>query len=127
MKPQLSDPRKGYEYFKDKMAYTLGPAELKHWIDDREDINIVDVRREEDYQKGHIPGAVSLPQDRWGGREGLKKDKVNVLYCYTQQCHLAPEAAVEFAKDGYSCMELEGGFDVWSKYHMPVQSLAAAR
>src|SRR5579872_7396744 len=111
MKPQLYDPKKGYEYFKDKITFTAGPMELKRWIDDKEGINVVDVRFEEDYAKGHIPGAVSLPKEKWGSFAGLKKDKVNVVYCYTQQCHLAPEAAVEFTKAGYPCVELEGGFD----------------
>ena len=126
MKPQLMDTKKAHEYFENKMAYTLGPAELKHWLDERENINIVDVRRGEDFEKGHIPGAVNLPAEKWSTKEGLKRDRVNILYCYTQQCHLAPNAAMEFTKEGYSCMELEGGFAAWKDSGMPVKSLAAA-
>jgi rhodanese-related sulfurtransferase len=127
MKPQITDPILAHQYFKAKVSFTTGPAELKHWLDDKEEINIVDVRRVEDYEKAHIPGAVNIPPEKWGSNEGLSKGKVNVLYCYTQQCHLAATAAAEFTKRGYPCLELEGGFDVWQEKGMPVQSLATSR
>src|SRR5690242_4781425 len=115
MKPQVGDTKKAFEFFKDKITFTTGPAELKHWIEDRENINIVDVRRAQDFEQGHIEGAVNLPQEKWNSLEGLKKDKVNVVYCYTQECHLAPSAAFEFTQKGYFCVELEGGFDAWKQ------------
>lgn len=57
---------------------------------------------------GHIPGAINLPRDRWHTLDGLRKDQTNVLYCYSQVCHLAATAAVEFSTKGYPIMELEG-------------------
>ncbi|ODT43985.1 MAG: hypothetical protein ABS70_06675 [Nitrospira sp. SCN 59-13] len=77
------------------------------------EVNVVDVRAAEDYAGGHIPGAVSLPKDQWAGLKGLRKDKVNVLYCYSQVCHLAATAAVQFAGQGCPIMELEGGWRWW--------------
>jgi rhodanese-related sulfurtransferase len=122
-KPQLNDPKKAKEYFEAKMAFTTGPAELNRWINEKDAvINVVDVRRAADYEKGHVPGAVSLPQDRWETLQGLKKDKLNVLYCYSQQCHLAPAAAAIFAAQGYPVMELEGGFNAWTDYGLKVES-----
>lgn len=35
---------------------------------------------------------------------------MNVLYCYSQVCHLAATAAVQFTGHGYSIMELDGGW-----------------
>ena len=51
-------------------------------------------------------GSVAFPQ-------GLRKDKINVLYCYSQVCHLAATAAVQFAEKGYPMMELDGGWRWW--------------
>ena len=51
------------DYFQRKMAFTTGPVELSRAIDDRQ-VNVVDVRREQDYRAGHIPGSTNLPQDR---------------------------------------------------------------
>jgi rhodanese-related sulfurtransferase len=108
----IHDPAKAREYFEAKMAFTTGPVELERMMKNNE-VNIVDVRAAEDYAEGHIPGAVNLPKNRWATLEGLRKDKPNVLYCYSHVCHLAATAAVEFASKGYPVMELEGGWRWW--------------
>jgi rhodanese-related sulfurtransferase len=115
-----NDPTKAREYFQDKMAFTTGPVELERMMNQQQDIVIVDVRAAEDYQAGHIPGAVNLPKDRWDSFEGLRKDKQNILYCYSIVCHLAATAAVKFAEAGYPVMELDGGWRSWSEHEMPV-------
>jgi len=106
------DSAKAKEFFEAKMAFTTGPVELERMIRDKE-VQIVDVRAAEDYAEGHIPGAVNLPKDQWRSLKGLRKDKVNVLYCYSQVCHLAASAAVQFAEQGYPVMELDGGWRWW--------------
>ena|SRR5258705_4910371 len=107
------DPVKAWEFFHAKMQYTTGPIELERMINEYAKINIVDVRSPEDFNGGHIPGAVNIPKDKWTSLEGLQKDKLNVLYCYTQTCHLAAHAAEWFAAKGYPVMEMEGGFAAW--------------
>ena len=124
MKTQLRpvDPRKAEEYFEDKITFTTGPVELDHKIKDDEDINVVDVREAEDYEEGHIPGAVNLPREKWHTLEGLERDKTNVLYCYSHVCHLAAAAAAEFAGKGYPVMEMEGGFKAWKEHDLEIES-----
>ena len=107
-----NDPAKAKEFFEAKMAFTTGPVELERMMKNKE-VNIVDVRAAEDYAQGHIPGAVNLPKDQWSSLKGLRKDKMNVLYCYSQVCHLAATAAVQFAGQGYPLMELDGGWRWW--------------
>lgn len=107
-----NDSAKAKEYFEAKMAFTTGPVELERMMKNNE-VNIVDVRTAEDYAQGHIPGAVNLPKDQWPSLKGLRKDKMNVLYCYSQVCHLAATAAVQFADKGYPVMELDGGWRWW--------------
>jgi rhodanese-related sulfurtransferase len=123
MKTELSihDPAKARAYFENKLAFTTGPIELDHLIRDGANINVVDVRAAEDFAKGHIPSAINLPKDRWDSFEGLQKDRVNVLYCYTQTCHLAATAALRFAGAGYPVMELEGGFQTWKDDDLEVE------
>lgn len=117
---KIHDPAKAKAYFEAKMAFTTGPIELERAIRSGE-VNVVDVRASEDYAEGHIPGAVSLPKDRWQTLEGLRKDKVNVLYCYSQVCHLAATAAVEFSGKGYPVMEMEGGFRAWKDHELDIE------
>lgn len=110
----INDPVKAREFFEAKMAFTTGPVELERMMKNNE-VNVVDVRAAEDYAQGHIPGAVNLPKDQWSSLKGLRKDKTNVLYCYSQVCHLAASAGVEFAGKGYPVMELEGGWRWWKE------------
>jgi rhodanese-related sulfurtransferase len=117
-----NNPTQAKQYFEDKMQFTTGPVELDRMMKQRQNIQIIDVRAAEDYEKGHIPGAINLPHEQWDQMTGLSKDKQNVLYCYSQVCHLAATAAVQFAGAGYPIMELEGGWETWKDYEMPVET-----
>jgi rhodanese-related sulfurtransferase len=129
MKSELkrNDPAKARQFFADKMAFTTGPVELNRAIEERADITVIDVREAEDYKKGHIPGAVNLPRDRWDSRAGLRKEALNVLYCYSHVCHLAATAAVQFAGDGYPVMEMDGGFEAWKENGLEITTQAVRR
>lgn len=121
VKAKIHDPEKAKEYFENKMAFTTGPVELERMMKEADNINVIDVRAAEDYEKGRIPGAINLPKDKWDTFAGLKEDKVNVLYCYSQVCHLAATAALKFTGKGYPVMELEGGFQTWKDYGMEIE------
>ena len=110
----IHNPAKAKEFFENKMAFTTGPVELERMLKEGS-VNIVDVRAAEDYAKGHIPGAVSLPKERWSSLQGLRKDRTNVLYCYSLVSHLAATAAVQFAGQGFPVMELDGGWRWWKE------------
>jgi rhodanese-related sulfurtransferase len=115
-------PEKAARYFEDKMAFTTGPAELNEMIKRGERIRVIDVRRPEDYEKGHIPGAINMPKGTWSNTSRLSKDEVSIVYCYSEVCHLAASAAREFALLGYPVMELEGGWEEWARMKLPVES-----
>jgi rhodanese-related sulfurtransferase len=124
---QVNDPQKAREYFADKMAFTTGPVELARNLKGGANVVVVDVREAEDFKKGHVPGAINLPHDQWETCEGLRRDAVNVLYCYTQACHLAATAALEFAGKGYPVMEMEGGFEAWKENELEIEPSRGAR
>jgi rhodanese-related sulfurtransferase len=125
---QLHSPAEARRYFQDKLAFTIGPVELDRWIRAGENnLVVVDVREAEDFAKGHIPGAINLPKERWQDTQGLSRDKTNVIYCYTQQCHLAANACLRFANMGFPVMELEGGFDAWKENEMDIETEPANR
>jgi rhodanese-related sulfurtransferase len=122
MIPKVQDPAKAKAFFEQKVAYTTGPGEVSHAIKSRENINIVDVREAEDFAKAHVPGAINLPKGSWEDPQGLQKDKTNIVYCYTQQCHLAAKACVAFAGRGYPVMEMDGGFEAWRENDFETES-----
>lgn len=119
------DQEKAKEFFGGKVAFTTGTHELLAKIQGAEDIVIVDVRLPGDYRTAHVPGAINLPNGRWQTAAGLYPDKLNILYCYSQTCHLAAQAAVELASRGYPVVEMEGGFATWQGSGYPVEASEA--
>jgi len=121
---KTQDRIRAQDYFDAKLAFSTGPVELHTLIEKRARINIIDVRASEDYDKGHIPGAVNLPHEKWVTLEGMTQDRMNVIYCYSQQCHLAAHAALFFAKEGFPVQELEGGFEAYHAHGFALEMYA---
>ena len=117
----LVSSEKAVKYFEDKLDFTTGPVELYLMIESGENINVIDVRARDDFKSGHLPGAKSMPKDSWNSLSGLAADKVNIVYCYSEVCHLAAAAAKRFAEAEFSVMELEGGFDIWKANNLPIE------
>ena len=111
-------------YFAAKNAATTGPHELSGVLDRKEPVVVIDVRFPSDFAKAHVPGAINLPKGKWQSAAGLAKDRLNVLYCYDQTCHLAAEAARELVAQGYPVVEMEGGFAAWEAKSLPVVTAA---
>ncbi len=101
------------DFFRAKTAFTTGAHEVLGIVDRADDVVIVDVRMPADFRTAHVPGAINLPKGTWHTARGLSKDKLNILYCYSQTCHLAAEAAVELTAEGFAVQEMEGGFATW--------------
>jgi len=112
------------EFFEDRLAFTVGPIELKEMMEqEKNSIEIIDVRAKEYYDKGHIPSAISIPgKDLEMHLNKLSKDKINVVYCYSQQCHLGSKTALKLVDKGYPVMELEGGFNEWKNIDFDIVS-----
>jgi rhodanese-related sulfurtransferase len=119
---RVQDPAKARAYFENKMAFTTGPVELERMLKGGNGtITVVDVRAAEDFDKGHIPGSINLPKGTWDNPSRLSKDHTNVVYCYSQVCHLAASACVVFASKGFPVMELDGGFDSWEEHDLEIE------
>src|SRR6185295_14813096 len=115
------DPAKALQYFEDKMAFTIGPIELNRAINEKQDIVVVDLPAAEDFEQGHVGGAVSLPRDKWSNPVGLRKDELNAIYCYSHVCHLGAAACVELARQGFPVMEMDGGFLTGTKHNLAIE------
>ncbi|HEX6929262.1 MAG TPA: rhodanese-like domain-containing protein [Gammaproteobacteria bacterium] len=114
-------------FFRARTAFTTGVHELEVLIGSGKDADsrqVVDVRYPADFAEAHVPGAINLPKGKWQQAKGLNKDATLYLYCYTQTCHLAAEAAVELTAQGYRVVEVEGGWEAWVKNGYAVEKTA---
>ena len=82
---------------------------------------IIDVRPPEEYESGHIPGAVNIPLATLPRRLAeLPRRKEVVAYCRGPYCMLAVEAVKRLRKRGYRARRLEDGFPEWKSEGRPV-------
>jgi len=122
---KTNDPKGAARYFEAKAAYSTGPAELEHALSSGRrpgvDFNLIDLRSADDFAKGHLPGATNLPEERWSSFDGLARERLNILYCYSSVCHLAARAGFEFAAAGFPVMEMDGGFESWKEHEFKTE------
>jgi rhodanese-related sulfurtransferase len=121
VKSTCYDTDRAEAYFAQKNAFTTGPVEVSRQIQNKDRIVIIDVRQEEDFRQGHVPGAINLPEERWQTMDGLSSDVPNILYCYSPTCHLASRAAEQFSHEGYAVIEMDGGFQAWKENDLEVE------
>lgn len=105
----------------DAWASLVSVVEVNRAIAAKRDVVVVDVRAADDYVKGHVPGAVSLPREQWHTAAGLSREKINVVYCYSGTCPLGGEACAKLAGEGYPVVEMDGGFEVWKTSELEIE------
>jgi rhodanese-related sulfurtransferase/predicted transcriptional regulator len=80
----------------------------------RGDVVLVDVRPVEEFDAGHIDGAVSIPLDDFDQRlVELPTDSEIVAYCRGTLCAYAHEAVRRLRAEGRAARRLEGGWPEW--------------
>ena len=87
----------------------------KQIMDSEEGYIILDVRTQEEYDQGHIPGAILIPDTEIKAKAEkvlADKDQVILVYCRSgRRSKLAAEALVEL---GYTNIKEFGGIIDWS-------------
>jgi rhodanese-related sulfurtransferase/DNA-binding transcriptional ArsR family regulator len=95
--------------------------ELRRLMRD-EDITVVDVRPADEYEAGHIPGAVSVPVPDLKRRlRELPKGREVIAYCRGQYCVYSLEAVTLLRKHGYRARRAHEGLPDWKAAGLPVE------
>lgn len=119
----IQDTQRAAQYFEDELNFKTNSYFVNQVIQGKvPNVTIVDVRSADAYAKGHIPGAINLPDEKYNyfnGSEtefpGLRKDGFNLVYCYTKTCNLGQKAAKKFTSLGYPVKEIVGGYELWTE------------
>jgi rhodanese-related sulfurtransferase len=85
---------------------------------------VVDVRSQEAWDQGHVPGAIHLPTNRIAvdGPRLVPDGALVVTYCWGPGCNGATRAALEFARLRRRVKEMLGGFEYWAREGLTVET-----
>lgn len=85
---------------------------------------VLDVRPEDEFNMGHLPGALNIPLAQLERRLAeLPADREVVAYCRGPWCVLSFEAVALLRNRGYQVRRLEDGFPEWKMVGLPVSAL----
>jgi len=98
---------------RDGGARLLSPEEAKARLDANEAAILLDVRTQEEFDGGHIPGAVCLPNELITADMPVAFDKDAEILVYCRSGRRSAEAAQKLADMGYTNVADFGGILDW--------------
>jgi rhodanese-related sulfurtransferase len=99
----------------------LSPTEATIWMNRRK-ASVLDLRSEEAFKAGHLPGAKHVPADAIASRiEKLKLDPKNPLILVCETGVSSRKAMAEVQKLGFAEVgTLDGGVQAWQAAALPL-------
>ena len=99
----------------EQISYQQITQEAAKDMMDQQDVIVLDVREQEEYDSGHIPGAVLLPVNAIGEDSAAavipEKDSVVLVYC--RSGNRSKTASKGLAELGYTQVYEFGGIQTW--------------
>lgn len=93
----------------------ISQEEARSLMESEQDHILLDVRTQEEYESGHIPGAVCIPNETIGADaipELPDKDQLILVYCRSGR--RSKEASQKLADLGYTNVKEFGGIIDWT-------------
>lgn len=85
---------------------------------------LLDVRPEDEFAHGHLPGALNVPLAQLARRLAeLPPEREVVAYCRGPWCVLSFEAVALLRRHGYRVRRMEDGFPEWKTAGLPVEGM----
>lgn len=97
----------------------IEPIALEELMEKMEkgEVLLLDVRPEEEYEMGHIPGAISIPIEELEKHlASLPANKEIVAYCRGPYCLMSAQAVEILKSKGIKASRLEAGVHEWHHY-----------
>ena len=109
------------DYYEDPDALEAVDAATLHDRFRREAVIVLDVRPEDEYAAGHVPGAVCLPLEELEQRlSELPRDREIVAYCRGPYCLFSREAVERLRAHGFRALRMEESVVEWGALGYPV-------
>ena len=101
-------------FFAADIPPTIDAADVFNIVQSKDDgYQIISVRKGEDYEKGHIAGAINIPWTEIAKNvDKVDPSKKIIIYCYTG--HTGGEAAMFLNLMGYETYNMKFGMSAWN-------------
>ena len=101
------------------------PAEFEKLLKDDSSIQLVDVRRPEEYSAGHINNAVLIyvQEDNFISKADSMLDKSKPVAVYCRSGKRSKDASKKLAGKGYKVYELNDGYLGWVEYRKTIDNV----
>lgn len=88
-------------------------------------VTVIDVRPQDEFRAGHVPGAINVPLNELEKRlREFDQNKEVIAYCRGPYCVLAFEAVARLRKKGLPARRLQDGFPEWQLAGLPIDTSA---
>jgi rhodanese-related sulfurtransferase len=95
-------------------------ADLKTRLDQREPMQLIDVRSADEYAAGHIAGATNVPINQLrSALPALALDAQWPVVAICQTAHRSPPAVRVLKQAGFEARQLRGGMLSWNHAKLP--------
>lgn len=111
------------DYFKERDS--LDPVSREELVTRVRDglVTVLDVRSEEEFNLGHVPGALNVPLEQLAQRlSELPKQHEIIAYCRGPYCVMSFDAVTALREQGYRVRRLEDGFPEWKAAGLEIES-----
>lgn len=89
--------------------------EAAQMMQEETDFVLLDVRTQEEYASGHIPGAICIPNETIGSEEIPElPDKDQLILVYCRSGNRSKQASQKLAEQGYTNVVEFGGINGWT-------------
>lgn len=94
--------------------HALSAEDAKARLDSGETIIVVDVRRQDEYDEGHLPGAILIPNEDIGTETPAELPDLDaVIFVYCRSGRRSKEAVEKLVAMGYTAVYDIGGIIDW--------------
>ena len=128
-RPAAADSQHALKHFSALLEFETDCWDVNHaTVNGKKDFVLLDVRGEELFKQGHVPGAVSFPHSRINEKSlaDFSADTLFVVYCAGPHCNGADKAAIKLARLGRPVKKMIGGVTGWLDEGFDLLRLEAA-
>lgn len=104
------------------MIGSMTVQELKEKLDNNEDLILIDVREQNEWDEAHIDQAQFLPLSNFQEEMGKLNDKDKTIVCQCRSGKRSLNAALMLQGEGFeNLFNLEGGIMAWTEAGYPTK------